>query len=263
MVVANGLIPDASLASIPGGGRLLVAVAAGWAQLCAEVHRLYGWTPTPTGPLDAYRPLATQRAIFLARYQTSYAEYAKGEVDRRVWNGVSYWRKPGQAAAAVPGTSNHGLGCAVDVTGLSGFDGLRYHQLAAVAARFGWTNTEGRGIDEPWHWVDVGNAYLISNGLSTVGVAPTAPALTPLAPLTPLDIEEMDRMDLWDRVQLIRNKSGATVAVCPDGKVRAVTFDAWNTLGNLGVRDRLIPAGCGDMDPTPWNALVAMLGYGS
>jgi LAS superfamily LD-carboxypeptidase LdcB len=66
-----------------------------------------------------------------------------------------YGAKP--ALAAVPGTSNHGWGLAVDVCGgAQSFGTPEYGWLAANAGRFGWTNPPwarpGRGREEPWHW---------------------------------------------------------------------------------------------------------------
>lgn len=183
MAYANGRIPDAALSAIPGGGRLLTAVAARWLAIRAEVLRLYGWTPTPTGPLDSYRPYSGNYYAQLETFQRRYTRTRMPSRPTKVWNGVTYWLLPGQATAAVPGTSNHGWACAVDVTGLGGFDSTRYRQFAAVAGRYGWTNTEGRRIGEPWHWVDVGTAHLVSNGLFDLDAIPDAPNLTAPAPI--------------------------------------------------------------------------------
>lgn len=60
--------------------------------------------------VGGYRTYDAQVALFKARYQTTPT--STGEV--KTWNGVRYWRKPGVASAAVPGTSNHGWGLAID-----------------------------------------------------------------------------------------------------------------------------------------------------
>ena len=59
--------------------------------------------------------------------------------------------------AAVPGTSNHGWGQAVDLCGgAQSFSGAAYLWLKANAGRFGFTHPgwaePGRGMEEPWHW---------------------------------------------------------------------------------------------------------------
>lgn len=62
--------------------------------------------------------------------------------------------------AAVPGTSNHGLGIAVDFAGfgrLGQFGSANYLWMREHGGRFGWIHPEymrpgGSGPLEPWHW---------------------------------------------------------------------------------------------------------------
>ena len=58
---------------------------------------------------------------------------------------------------AKPGTSNHGKGIAVDVADGQGrtitYGSPEFHWLTAYAAAYGFGWTEGRTVDEPWHWV--------------------------------------------------------------------------------------------------------------
>lgn len=66
-----------------------------------------------------------------------------------------YDRKPG--LAAVPGTSEHGWGLAVDIgCGANSFGGALYDWLDAKADDFGWDNPAwarpGGSTPEPWHW---------------------------------------------------------------------------------------------------------------
>jgi LAS superfamily LD-carboxypeptidase LdcB len=66
-----------------------------------------------------------------------------------------YGQKP--ALAAVPGTSNHGWGLAVDLCGgIESFGTRQYAWMVANAGRFGWLHPEwadpGNGREEPWHW---------------------------------------------------------------------------------------------------------------
>jgi LAS superfamily LD-carboxypeptidase LdcB len=61
------------------------------------------------------------------------------------------------ALAAVPGTSNHGWGLALDLCGgAQSFGSAQYAWLAAIAPAFGWVNPPwarpGAGREEPWHW---------------------------------------------------------------------------------------------------------------
>lgn len=66
-----------------------------------------------------------------------------------------YGDKP--ALAAIPGTSNHGWGLAVDLCGgIQSFGSSEYSWMLANAPRFGWSNPlwarQGNGREEPWHW---------------------------------------------------------------------------------------------------------------
>jgi hypothetical protein len=208
-VYSNGRIPDSALTTIPGGGRLLHEVARTWLAICADVEALHGWTPRPTGPLDAYRPYSGNHYAQLETFQRRYTrEYLAGR-PTKTWNGVTYWLRRGMATAAVPGTSNHGWACAVDVTGLAGFGALRYRQFAAVASRYGWTNTEGSRIGEPWHWVDVGTAHLVANGLYDLGAVPDVPSVTPPTPIEEPDLDANQAKQLAEAHQMAANTQAA------------------------------------------------------
>ncbi|WP_456845731.1 M15 family metallopeptidase [Cellulomonas sp. P5_C6] len=92
--------------------------------------------------------------------------------------------------AAVPGTSNHGWGLAIDLDQANGYGSELYAWLKANAMQFGWHHPTymdegGRGPHEPWHW-EFGTTDDAGTGTSmpiTVGVAPTTPA--PTVPVQP------------------------------------------------------------------------------
>jgi hypothetical protein len=193
MALKNGQIPDALLYPAQGtaGARLRLGPAEAWKVLRSEVNRRFGWTPTLTSAADAYRSLAIQTTIFLQRYQRTRIAYAPGRYDMRAWNGVAYWRKPGYAAAAVPGTSNHGWGRAADISGLGGFNGTRYKQLKLVAIPLGWSNVEGASVEEAWHWTYEDTLDTVSNIISGIGKLPTVPSLPPVTPITPVPEEDI------------------------------------------------------------------------
>lgn len=219
MTYPNGQIPDSALVGISGGGALLSGAAAAWESLRGQVAARHGWSPTPTDSLSAYRPYATQERIFRDRYTTAHL------VGRpvKIWGGVRWYLRPGKVTAAVPGTSNHGLGIAVDITGLGGFTGTRYRQLAEVAAGLGWSNVEGRAIGEAWHWVYTGQAVLSSNSGAATGHVPASPNVT-----TPTPIEEDDDMPLndddkaWIRAAIEQgvNKAGMDIVNGSGFKIR-------------------------------------------
>jgi hypothetical protein len=221
----NGQIPESALVPISGraGAHLLAGPAASWERGCAEVHRRYGWRPAPSGPGDAYRVLALQITTFLDRYAP--AKTGGGHWgDVRWWNGVRYVRlryrrSDGQlaAAAAVPGTSNHGKARAVDVRDLGGFAGRRYAQFGSVFIPLGWSNAEGRSVNEPWHWVDLLSPELVSSGHANWGAAPTAerPVLPP-SPITPKPEEDENPMDQIIAIYLRRTGKLPTPAAAAE-----------------------------------------------
>jgi hypothetical protein len=129
--------------------RLVTPAARSWRAL-ASAALASGHTLKPSGPTDSYRPYDVQEAIFRARY----VRYNTGN-EKRSWQGVYWWRKDGVAAAAVPGTSNHGWGLAVDVgeerdgdSGTESMDRATLDWLVANAERFGFSHEVQ---SEPWH----------------------------------------------------------------------------------------------------------------
>ena len=120
-MVANGQIPDSELAPIKNG-RLRKECAAAWNALNVEA-RANGLELTPTGSKSSYRTLAQQQEL--------YRLYLAGGT-----------------LAAVPGTSNHGWGHAVD---------LATPEMRAlvdrIGARFGWSKQWSDAQSEWWHIV--------------------------------------------------------------------------------------------------------------
>ena len=66
-----------------------------------------------------------------------------------------YALKPG--LAAVPGTSSHGWGVALDLCGgIESYDSAAHQWLSQHGPRYGWTNPPWARrfgtLPEPWHW---------------------------------------------------------------------------------------------------------------
>lgn len=123
----NGLIPPSALCPIGVGSHSLRCDAA--AAYRAMSTAFAGAFGTPICITDSYRTYASQVDL--------------------------YGRKP--ALAAVPGTSNHGWGLAVDLCGgIERFGTPQYAWMVANAGRFGFLHPTwadpGRGREEPWHW---------------------------------------------------------------------------------------------------------------
>lgn len=181
------------LASNPGFV-LRSDAANAWDRACRE----FGKQVLITG---AWRSFETQLRIFLERY--TVADTGNGPYgDVRYYQGKRYIRVRG-AAAAVPGTSNHGGGVAVDVkTGRE--DGDPSHALAVVftgwndtdrdrflrvAAKHGWDDDEGRRVGEFWHLT-----YYPARDTHPAASAPTLD-ITPPAPAPQED--DMEAYDVW------------------------------------------------------------------
>lgn len=119
-----------------GGGRSLESKAAASYERCLAAG-------APSALTDAWRNPAAQVALFLDRYTTSRVAYEVGKVDARRYNGVTYYRKPGMAMVAVPGTSAHEQGRAIDVP-----EPARAW-FTAHGVEHGWHRTIPA---EPWHF---------------------------------------------------------------------------------------------------------------
>jgi len=143
------------------GYYLLKDAAYAWDRACAA----FGKIVLITG---AWRSYETQERIFLERYDRGNLAGRRGYTnDVRWWPSAnSYWtRKAGTAAAAVPGTSNHGGGLAVDVKTsrqkgdppyeqaviFAGWNDADRTRFLRVAAEHGWDDDEGRSVGEVWH----------------------------------------------------------------------------------------------------------------
>ena len=125
MSYPNGQLPASALAPIPGG-RLSKPAALRWNALCVRARADGHRTPMPNGPDSTYR--TRSRQVFW-----------------RAW-----WCARGACGnAAVPGTSNHGKGIAVDTN-----DGDVVDRYPA----YGWAKRYSDAPWEPWHrrWAGFG-----------------------------------------------------------------------------------------------------------
>lgn len=122
----NGLIPSRYLCDLPQKQYKLRADAAvAFARLNAAYQQKFGHQACVT---SAYRPIASQRALYQSK-------------------------PPGYAA--VPGSSNHGWGLAVDLCGGVESQGSpQFTWLRANAGKYRWIHPSWAysGPFEPWHW---------------------------------------------------------------------------------------------------------------
>ena len=129
----NGRLPASVLTGLPwaeaAGFRLRADAAASAGRLAAAFRAHFN---APLLLTDAYRLFATQVAL---------------KASKGAW-------------AAEPGTSNHGLGIAIDFASGINVDGSVQHRwMEANGPSFGWINppwaTNWNPLDgqhEPWHW---------------------------------------------------------------------------------------------------------------
>jgi hypothetical protein len=113
------------------------------------------------------------RALFTAATEAKMSLYATGcyrDLAGQVAARTAWCALDACAMAALPGTSNHGWGKAVDFATAGGmtFDAPAYNWLAANAWRFGWSHprwAEPTGsAPEPWHWEWIGDGGTLYPG---------------------------------------------------------------------------------------------------
>lgn len=147
----NGRLDPRILAPIGLGKMVLVEPAARSFRALYSAAWSDGIELSATGALRTYD---RQVALFTARYTTTPLPGRP----TKIWNNVTYWQKPGTAEAAVPGTSNHGWGLAVDFARDAdgrpdyetpiNLDKITIDWLRVNADRFGWS---WELQSEPWH----------------------------------------------------------------------------------------------------------------
>lgn len=139
----NGKLSNKVLVAV-GSGHLHHRAAAAWVAMVAAAKK-DGIVLKPTSKHDLYRSYEIQHRTFLARYQLQN----NGSKVTRVWEGKTWYLKKGYAPSAVPGTSNHGWGLAVDVAGASG-PTLAWLKKNALKFGFSWEVRTGPNA-EAWH----------------------------------------------------------------------------------------------------------------
>lgn len=156
----NGQIPLSMLTQLSpilgSGGYAQTDAANAFRRMAAEFEAAVG---TPLKFSEAYRSYETQVQLFTERYVR--VNYNTGIY----WDG-SYWKiKPGVAAAAIPGRSNHGEALAFDFAWpLTSWSTQGQQWFRANEARFGFSSAQGVADGEPWHKVYVGPTPTVSGG---------------------------------------------------------------------------------------------------
>ena len=129
------------LRKIEGKGMLHHCAADAYEAMDAAANA-EGIDLSPTSPADTYRTLAVQEYGFFQRYTTNVIAGQKP----RVYKGQAWYLKPKMAMLAVPGTSKHNLGIAIDIANANGAR-LEWMKKNAVSFGFSWEVVPS----EPWH----------------------------------------------------------------------------------------------------------------
>jgi hypothetical protein len=119
-MATNGKLPASDLAPIKAG-QLRKDAAAAWNAMNVEARRL-GCELLPNGSRSSYRTYEQQVGL--------YRLFQAGQ----------------GSLAAVPGTSNHGWGLAVDLA-----TPAMWAMLARIGAKYGWQKQWSDAPSEPWH----------------------------------------------------------------------------------------------------------------
>jgi LAS superfamily LD-carboxypeptidase LdcB len=135
-----GKLPPELLTALPGGGKLHHLAAKAWFAM-VEHAKAVNIELKPTSSADTYRSYDMQLAGFKQRYTLKNTGTGK----TRHFEGKTWYLKRKMAPLAAPGTSNHNLGLAVDV---SNANGPRLKWLVENEHLFGFSHELQ---EEPWH----------------------------------------------------------------------------------------------------------------
>jgi len=141
--VKPGELPAKLLRGIEGKGKLHHCAADAYEAMDVAANAA-GIDLSPTSQADTYRSLETQEYGFYQRY-TDTPKPALMKQKPRIYKGKAWYLKKGMAPMAVPGTSNHNLGIAIDIKDATG---NRLAWLLANEHLYGFSHE----LDsEPWH----------------------------------------------------------------------------------------------------------------
>jgi hypothetical protein len=141
----NGKLEPGLLVPVGQRGLLHHTAARAWAALVAAAARNgFNLTYTYGG---TYRPYNDQETGFRARYQLAPLP---GRPVKK-WQGQTWYQKPGVEMAAVPGTSNHGLGIAIDTAlDYDLTDGVGPNDAANIAPALDWLSVNAPLFGFSW-----------------------------------------------------------------------------------------------------------------
>ena len=170
----NGMMPVERLKGIHCGGQLYIDAARSWLAMVRAAAQDNIFLNLNT-PFKAYRKMEQQIEIFKKRFilidgqeNLSDDDAIRVEFENKIWQ-----LKPNEIYAAVPGTSSHGYGLAVDIQ-----NAVLSHVKAWLnknAAQFGFV----REYDfEPWHFTYIKSREGIPSRVLETEKLPPEPTYT-------------------------------------------------------------------------------------
>ena len=201
----------------------------------------------PLSATGTYRSYQGQVTLFYKRFDNTPRNTRK-----RFWQGKNWWLKVNRygnpvAGAAVPGTSNHGWGLAVDFSVRNKLgqekplNAAALDWLAKNGPSFGWWNTAS---DENWHW-----CWCLGDGpMPDAVLAEEEHYPNPPVPTTPKTLRVGDSGEDVMTLQMKLNKVGANLLV--DGQFGPRTEQAVRTFQTV---KNITPDGVAG--PETWAAL--------
>lgn len=152
--VENGRLPASKLEALHSYPKGKLHPAARLAFDALALHAwFHGFEVTPTSAADCYRTYERQEKTFLDRY--SPKNMGRSPMVTRNFQGRTWYLQPTKAPSATPGTSNHGLGLAVDIANASGdllawLLGPNGFESPVIRYGFSWEVADGPNA-EAWH----------------------------------------------------------------------------------------------------------------
>lgn len=169
----NGQMPEDKLKPIHCGGKLYIDAARSWLAMVRAAAQDNVFLNL-NHPSRAYRPLERQLTLFKQRFvpvdnsSNLSVNAFRVEFDGKIWQ-----LKPKQAYAAIPGTSSHGYGLAVDIENI--FLNYVKNWVAKNAEQFGFVR---EWSFEPWHFTYVKSREGIPARVLEIESLPPEPTYT-------------------------------------------------------------------------------------
>jgi len=150
----NGRLTPCQLTSVtfPGVGHMSLhpTAARAWSAMAVACYAATKLSLSGTG---CYRPYDAQLAVFSDRYTSTYNPLVNTLDHKRTWLGKTWYLRRGVYAVSVPGSSNHGLGIAVDAGWWTGNNLPGMSDIAGVTSKpVGWGWLQNEATKYGWSW---------------------------------------------------------------------------------------------------------------